>query len=75
VIHLSALLAIATQDIELADFEIVTPEDTELPQIASGGRDRHPCSMIITWQGKNFRVLALSTFSSTEKEKEDPHMR
>jgi hypothetical protein len=75
VTHLSALLAIAAQDIEPADFGIVTPEDTELPQIASGGRDQHPCSMIITWQEKNFRVLALSTFSSTEKEREDPHMR
>ena len=73
-IHPSALLAIATQDIEPVDFEIVTPEDTEPRQIANGGLDQHLCSMIITWQGKNFRVLVLSTFSSTEKEREDPHM-
>ena len=71
----SVSLEIAAQDIEPVDFEIVIPEDIEPRQIMSGGLDQHLCSTIITWQGKNFRVLALSTFSSMEKEIEDPHMR
>ena len=39
--HPNALLEIAAQDIEPADFEIVTPEDIEPRQIASGGLNLH----------------------------------